>query len=151
MSRIQPFSVAPDAYKALLALDDHVKHSELSAAIVELVQIRSSQLNNCAFCVDSHWKRAVAVGESEHRLNGLSEWRDTKLFTPQECAALAWCEAMTLIAAAPIPDIVYANCLDHFTERELVYLSMAISTINVWNRLGIAFEFKHDRQTRGQS
>ena len=150
MSRIQPFSVAPDAYNALVAFDDHVKRSGLSTAIVELVQIRSSQLNDCTFCVDTHVQKAVAAGEDGQRLNGLSNWRDANLFTAQECAALAWCEAMTCIAAGPIPEVVYATCLDHFTERELVYLSMAIAAINVWNRFGIAFEFKHDRQPGSQ-
>lgn len=143
VNRIQPFSAAPDAYKALMLLDSYVQGISLSPSIVELVQIRSSQINGCDFCVDIHWAEALAGGEDPERLRKLSTWQHSTLFTGPERAALGWAEAMTSIAPGGVPDNVYSTCLENFTAKELVQLTMAVALINVWNRFGIAFELKH--------
>ena len=146
VDRIQPFSAAPDAYKALMSLDGYVQGIGLSTVIVELVQIRASQINGCDFCVDIHQARALAGGEEQERLRMLSTWRDSSLFTGQERAALAWSEAVTSTASGKVPDDVYLTCLENFTAKELVQLTMAVAAINVWNRFGVAFELKHPAQ-----
>lgn len=143
VDRIQPFTAAPDAYKALMALDGYLQGIGLSPALVEMVQTRSSQINGCEFCVQIHWARALQAGEDQQRLRMLSMWRDSPLFTGPERAALAWGEATTVIASGRIPDDVYSACLEHFTAKELVQLTMAVAVINVWNRFGVAFELKH--------
>ena len=143
VDRIQPFSAAPDAYKALMSLDGYVQGIGISAGIVELVQIRASQINGCDFCVEIHRARALAGGEDQERLRLLSTWRDSSVFTAPERAALAWSESMTSIASGGVPDDVYSTCLENFTANELVQLTMAVAVINVWNRFGVAFELKH--------
>lgn len=143
VDRIQPFTAAPNAYKALMTLDGYVQGIGISPALVELVQTRSSQINGCEFCVQIHWARALATGEDQQRLRMLSTWRESPLFTGPERAALSWSEAMTVIPSGGIPDDVYSNCLEHFTAQELVELTMAVAVINVWNRFGVAFELKH--------
>lgn len=143
VDRIQPFSAAPDAYKALMSLDGYVQGIGVSPAIVELVQIRASQINGCDFCVEIHRARVPAGRESQERLRTLSTWRDSPLFTVPERAALAWSEAVTSITSGGVPDDVYSNCLESFSAKELVQLTMAVAVINVWNRFGVAFELKH--------
>jgi AhpD family alkylhydroperoxidase len=138
-SRLNYIKVSPDAYKAMSTLELYVKQSGLEKPLLELIKTRASQINGCAYCLDMHTKDARAAGESEQRLYALSAWREAPFFTDRERAALEWTETITLIADTHAPDDVYESVLKHFTEKELVDLTMAIVTINAWNRLAIAF------------
>lgn len=137
--RIDLVKTAPGAYKAMSSLETYIRQCGLEASLLELVKTRASQINGCAFCLDMHTKDARAHGETEQRLYTLSAWHETPFFTERERAALAWTEALTLIAEDDISDELYQAALQHFTEQELVNLSMVIVTINSWNRLSIAF------------
>ncbi|TAM83098.1 MAG: carboxymuconolactone decarboxylase family protein [Acidobacteria bacterium] len=138
--RLNASKVAPAAYRAMAALEGYVKHSSnLAAPLLELVRMRASQINGCAYCLDMHSKDARVAGETEQRLYTLSAWRETPFFTDRERAALAWTEAITLIASSNAPDEVYEEARKQFTEEELVNLSIAIVAINGWNRLAIGF------------
>lgn len=130
---------APEAYRAMLALSAFGKHSGLEPSLIELVKVRASQINGCAYCIDMHTKDARAQGETEQRLYGLSAWRETPFYTERERAALAWTEALTLISESHAPDDVYEEARRYFSETELVNLSVSIVTINGWNRLAIGF------------
>jgi AhpD family alkylhydroperoxidase len=138
-SRLNYVQVSPDAYKAMSGLENYVKHSGLEKSLLELVKIRASQINGCAFCLDMHTKDARDGGETEQRLYTLSAWRETPFFTDRERAALEWTETITRIADTHAPDDVYESARQYFTEKEMVDLTMAIITINSWNRLAIAF------------
>ena len=139
-SRLQTQSASPGAYHAMLALEMFVKKSsKLEPALIELVKMRASQINGCAFCLDMHSKDARAEGETEQRLYALNAWRETPFYTDRERAALAWTEAVTLITEGHVPDAVYEETRRYFSEEELVNLTMAVVTINGWNRLAIAF------------
>ncbi len=139
-SRLEAKKVSPEAYQAMLALEMFVrKSSKLAPSLIELVKMRASQINGCAYCIDMHSKDARAAGESEQRLYALNAWRETPFFTAREQAALAWTEAVTLVAEGHVPDAVYEQARQQFSEQELVNLTMAIVTINGWNRLLIAF------------
>ncbi len=138
--RLDAQKVAPAAFQAMLALETYVrKAAGLEPALLELVRLRASQINGCAFCIDMHSKDARANGESEQRLYALNAWEDTPFFSDRERAALAWTEAVTLISREHAPDRVYQRARERFTEEELVNLTMAIVTINSWNRLAIGF------------
>jgi AhpD family alkylhydroperoxidase len=139
-SRLEPQKVSPAAYHAMLALETFVRKSELEPLLLELVKMRASQINGCAYCLDMHSKDARAEGETEQRLYALSAWRETPFFTDRERAALAWTEAVTLVAEGHVPDAVYEEVRQHFSDEELVNLTMAVVTINGWNRLAIAFQ-----------
>jgi len=130
---------APDGYKAMSALESYVRQSDLEHSLLELVKTRASQINGCAFCLDMHTKDARAAGETEQRLYTLSAWRETPFFSDRERAALAWTEAVTRVADTHIPDDVFERVRQQFTEKELADLTLAIVTINGWNRLAIAF------------
>jgi AhpD family alkylhydroperoxidase len=139
-SRLEAKKVSPESYQAMLALEMFVrKSSKLAPSLIELVKMRASQINGCAYCIDMHSKDARAAGESEQRLYALNAWRETPFFTAREQAALAWTEAVTLVADGHVPDAVYEQVRQQFSEQELVNLTMAIVTINGWNRLSIAF------------
>jgi AhpD family alkylhydroperoxidase len=127
------------AYQAMLGLEKYVRNCGLEHTLLELVKTRASQINGCAYCIDMHTKDARAAGETEQRLYALPAWRDTPFYTPRERAALEWTEALTLISESDIPDSLYETVREHFTEAEIVNLSMAIITINGWNRLAIPF------------
>ncbi len=127
------------AYQAMAGLERYVRNCGLEHALLELVKTRASQINGCAYCIDMHTKDARAGGESEQRLYALCAWRETPFYTERERAALEWTEALTLISENNIPDSLYEAVRQHFTESELVNLSMAIITINGWNRLAIPF------------
>ena len=138
--RLGAQKVAPADYQARLALETHVrKSSRLEPSLLELVRLRASQINGCAYCIDMHTKDARAEGETEQRLYALTAWRETPFFTDRERAALAWTEAITLIHQGHAPDQAYEEARERFTEEELVNLTMAIVTINGWNRLAIGF------------
>jgi AhpD family alkylhydroperoxidase len=134
--RVNFYEKGPNAVKTLFHTGAYLKKSSLDPKLVELVDFRVSQINSCAYCLDMHAKDARHHGETEQRLYGLSAWRETPYFTEKERAALAWAEAVT---ACQVPDEVYAQVKDHFTEEELVDLTLAITSINTWNRFNIAF------------
>ena len=110
-----------------------------ASAFIQLVKLRASQINGCAFCIDMHTKDARADGETEQRLYALNAWRETPFFTDRERAALAWCEALTLVSETRVPDDVYEQTRERFSELELVNLTMAIVVINGWNRICVGF------------
>lgn len=137
--RIDVARVGQDAYKAMLALQSYVNKTSLEPSLRELVEIRASQINGCAYCLHMHIRDARKAGESQERLDLLSTWREAPLFTDRERAALAWTEAVTLVADTHVPDDVYESARSEFSEQELVELTTALVAINGWNRLLIAF------------
>jgi AhpD family alkylhydroperoxidase len=137
--RIDPYKHAPAAAKILLDLEHYLKNCGLEPSLLDLVKMRSSQINGCAYCIDMHSKDARAAGETEQRLYELDAWRETPFYTDRERAALAWTEAVTLVSQTHVPDDVYNEARAHFSEQELVNLTVAVATINVWNRLAISF------------
>jgi len=139
-SRLNPQAASPAAYQAMMNLESFIhKSSKLEFALIELVKMRASQINGCAFCIDMHSKDARAAGESEQRLYALDAWRETPFFTDRERAALAWTEAVTLVTTGHVPDQVYEEARQSFSDEELVNLTLAVVTINGWNRMAIAF------------
>ncbi|ROM96827.1 carboxymuconolactone decarboxylase family protein [Pseudomonas brassicacearum] len=138
-SRVDFYTASPDALKAMIALESAVTKLPLEKSLIELVKLRASQINGCAFCVDMHTADARKGGETERRLYAVSVWRETPFFTPRERAALAWTEALTRISETHAPDEDYALLSDEFDAREMVDLSVAITTINAWNRLAVGF------------
>src|SRR5579864_6850281 len=127
------------AARAMYALGEFVQNCGLEHKLLELVKMRASQINGCAFCLDMHSKDARAQGETEQRLYALNAWRETPFYSDRQRAALAWTEALTLVSETPAPDDVYEEARRHFREAELVALTMAIVAINSWNRLAIGF------------
>ncbi len=123
----------------MAGLESYVRNSGLERSLLELVKLRASQINGCAYCIDMHTKDARAAGESEQRLYALSAWRETPFYTDRERAALKWTETVTLISDGHAPDEVYEEARRHFSEQELVDLTLAIVAINGWNRLAISF------------
>jgi AhpD family alkylhydroperoxidase len=137
--RIEYDKLAPGGTRAMWALEKYVRDCGLEPTLLELVKLRASQINGCAFCIDMHTKDARARGETEQRLYALSAWRETPFFSDRERAALAWTEAVTEIAEGHAPDELYEATRRHFEEKELVDLTLAIVAINGWNRLAISF------------
>jgi AhpD family alkylhydroperoxidase len=125
--------------QAMLGLQRQVESSGIEHSLLELVKMRASQINGCAYCLDMHSKDARALGETEQRIYALSAWRETPFFSDRERAALEWTEAVTLVASGHVPDSVYEAVVPHFSEPELVALTFAAVTINAWNRLAISF------------
>jgi AhpD family alkylhydroperoxidase len=142
-SRLNFYTAAPDAIKAMRELEDYVRNCVLEHSLMHLIKTRASQINGCAFCVHMHTRDARAAGESEERLYLLSAWRESPLYTPRERAAIAWTEALTLVARTGAPDDVYEDARRHFAEDELVRLTLLIGAINIWNRLAIGFRSIH--------
>lgn len=138
-TRIDFARVSAQSLKPLFALGAQIEASGLEHSLLELVKMRASQINGCAYCLDMHSKDARAQGETEQRLYLLDAWRETSLFSERERAALAWTEAVTLVADGHVPDDVYDQVSSHFTEQELVTLTLEVVAINGWNRLNIAF------------
>lgn len=132
-------SVASEGVAHLGRLEGYLRKSGLEHKLLELVKTRASQLNSCAFCLDMHTKDARAAGETEQRLYALSAWREAPFYTDRERAALAWTEAVTLVAIDSVSGELFEHAREHFTEKELVDLTLAITSINAWNRLSIAF------------
>lgn len=137
--RLDYSKTAPGALKGMLELEKYVHGSGLERSLYELVKIRASQINGCAYCLDMHTKDARKAGESEQRIYALSAWRETSFYTERERAALDWTEALTLISEDEVSDSLYKATLGHFNEEEIVALTMAIIAINGWNRLAISF------------
>lgn len=138
-SRMAYGKVAPGAMRAMSELERYVHECGLEPSLLELVKLRASQINGCAYCIDMHTKDARARGETEQRLYELNAWRETPFYTDRERAALAWTEAVTLVSQTHVPDDVYEEARQHFTEEELVNLTTAVVAINGWNRLAISF------------
>lgn len=138
-SRIKYTEVAPEAVAALTKVETYVRRSGLERPLLELVKMRASQINGCAYCLDMHSKDARADGETEQRLYALSAWEEAPFYTERERAALAWTEAVTLVSQGHVPDEVYEQARGQFSEKELVDLTMAVIAINGWNRLAITF------------
>ena len=137
--RLDYQKASPEALQAMLQMERVVRKSGLEPKLLELVKIRASQMNGCAFCLDMHTKDARALGETEQRIYTLSAWREAPFYTGRERAALAWTEALTNIQEGHAPDYVYAEAARQFSEAELVNLTLAITTINAWNRISIGF------------
>jgi AhpD family alkylhydroperoxidase len=136
--RINSARVAPGGYKAMLGLEQYLHQSSLDEKLLLLIKLRASQINGCAYCIDMHWKDARALGETEQRLYGLDAWGESPYYTDKERAALEWTEAVTLITQGHVSDEVYERVKPHFSEQELADLTLAIATINAWNRLAIS-------------
>jgi len=138
-TRIDFTRISMQSLKPLFALGAQVEASGLEHALLELVKMRSSQLNGCAYCLDMHWKDLRAIGEPEHRLYGLDAWRESPFYSEQERAALGWAEEVTKIAETHAEDEAYDALRGQFTDQQIVELTFTISTINAWNRLAISF------------
>ena len=124
--------------QAILALEKYVHKCGLEAKLLELVKMRASQINGCAYCLDMHSKDARMLGETEQRLYALSAWRETTFYSERERAALEWTEAVTLVSQTHVPDEVYEQTRKHFSEKELLDLTFALVAINSWNRLAVS-------------
>jgi AhpD family alkylhydroperoxidase len=138
-ARLSAADLGNEGYKALLALESYMRRSSLEKPLYELVKLRASQINGCAYCLDMHSKDARAAGEQEQRIYCLNAWRECPFYTDRERAALEWTEAVTLITQGHVPDEVYERVRQHFSEKELVDLNFAVIAINAWNRLAIPF------------
>lgn len=137
-ARIEYSKVDPDARKALLALETYLDAHGLEPLLMELVRIRASQINGCAYCLDMHIKDARALGESEQRIYLLSAWRESPFYSERERAALEYAEAVTLLSAGGVPDEVYTRVQAQFDEAEIVRLTMLVVAINTWNRMNVS-------------
>jgi AhpD family alkylhydroperoxidase len=137
--RIEDHQAPPGATKVMMDLQHYVDTCGLEPALIELAKLRASPINGCAFCIHMHTKDARAMGENNQRLYTLSAWPEAPFDTDRERAALVWTDAVTLIADGHVPDEVYAQVREHFSEQALVNLTMAVVAINGWNRLAISF------------
>jgi AhpD family alkylhydroperoxidase len=137
--RLDYYKASPDAMKALVALEMAMSKRGLDPVLLELVRLRASQINGCAYCVDVHAGDLRKRGESERKVFGVSVWRDTPFFTERERAALAWTEALTLLPETRAPQADYERLREHFSESEAVDLTVAIGLINTWNRVAVGF------------
>jgi len=148
--RINAFEKAPAALKAMYGLGAYLAKSPVEQSLLNLLYFRVSQINGCAYCLDMHSKDLRAAGETEQRLYMLDAWRDAPLYSARERAALAWAEAVTKIPGGPVADEVYEEALKQFSEQEVVDLTMAIITINSYNRINIAFKVQGGSYVVGQ-
>lgn len=135
--RINLLKEAPSVFQALLDFSNSLTKSGLDKSLVDLISLRASQINGCAYCIDMHWKDLRAAGESEQRLYGLDAWEESPYYTDRERAALAWTEAVTNVREGHVPDEVYEQVRRSFSEKELAELTLAVVAINGWNRLNI--------------
>jgi AhpD family alkylhydroperoxidase len=136
--RIHYTKVSPLGYHALLGLEKYLNECGLEVGLLHLIKLRTSQINGCAYCLDMHWKDLRAIGESEQRLYSLDAWEECPYYTERERAALAWTESVTRVSETHVPDEVYDDVRTQFNEKELADLTIAIATINAWNRLAIS-------------
>jgi AhpD family alkylhydroperoxidase len=130
---------ASGALQALLGIEKYVRQSGLEHSLIHLIKTRTSQINHCAYCIDMHTKDARAEGETEQRLYALNAWRETPFYSERERAALEWTEALTMISDNNISDELYESVRKHFSEEEMIHLTMAVVAINGWNRIAIPF------------
>lgn len=138
------YGLQPEIPKALVGLGQAAEKSGLEISLVELVKIRASQINGCAFCLNMHPADARKYGETQERLDVLSAWREAPCFSERERAALAWAEALTLIAENDVSDALYAEVSGQFSDEELANLTAVIVTINAWNRIAVSYRFIPD-------
>jgi AhpD family alkylhydroperoxidase len=138
-TRIDQTKVAPGALNAMLGLEKYLGQSSIPKTLLDLVRLRTSQINGCAFCIDMHWKDLRAAGEKEQRLYGLDAWAESPYYSDRERAALAWAEGVTRVADGHVSDALFDGTRRYFSEAELVDLTLCIVAINGWNRLNIAF------------
>ena len=136
--RIDYLKSARGAYHAMLGIEHYLEQCGLEASLQNLIKLRVSQINGCAYCIDMHWKDLRAAGESEQRLYGLGAWEESPYYTDRERAALAWAEAVTNIQDGHVPDQVFEHVKNFFNEKEVADLTLAVTAINSWNRLSIA-------------
>ena len=141
--RLLPSKVAPEGYAALRGVETYIRRCGLPPRLIELVKMRASQINGCAYCLDMHSRALRKDGESEQRIYLLSAWRESPLYSPRERAALAWTDAVTRIAETQAPDDVYEEIRRHFDEKEIVDLTTLVGMINLWNRLAISLRYEH--------
>jgi AhpD family alkylhydroperoxidase len=137
-ARIDFSNVNPGIMQAMLGLESQVRHAKFDSRLLDLVRMRASQINGCAYCLDMHSKDARANGETEQRLYGLEAWRETAYYSERERAALEWTESLTLVSETHVPDDVFERVRKQFSDDELAHLSLAIVAINGWNRLNVA-------------
>jgi AhpD family alkylhydroperoxidase len=145
IKRINPYKVSPDAMAPLVALETQIAESGLEHSLIELVKMRASQINGCAFCLHMHAKDARAAGETEMRLYLLNAWEESSFYTERERAALGWTEALTKVAETHAPDSAYAAVAEQYAPEELVQLTLLITAINARNRLAIGFRMDHPK------
>ena len=138
-ARMNYGKAAPGVMKAMMGLENYLEECGLEPTLLDLVKLRASQINGCAYCVDMHSLDLRAQGESEQRVNTVIVWEETPFFSERERAALLWTEKLTLISLDHVPDAVYQQVRQHFTDEELVNLTLAIAAINAWNRFAISF------------
>jgi AhpD family alkylhydroperoxidase len=138
-TRLDFYKAKPSAIQAMIALEEYIGKSSIEKPLAELVRLRASQINGCAFCVDMHTTDARKSGDTDRRLSTVVVWRETPFFTDRERAALEWTEAVTLVSQDHVPDAVWEAVKPHFTEEEIVDLTLLVSSINSWNRFAIAF------------
>ena len=146
--RIDVTKVSPAAFQAVAALQSYVDQSGLDPKLRELIKIRASQINGCAYCLAMHTRDARKHGETDERMHLLNAWRETPLYTDRERAALAWVEAVTLLTEGHVPDDVFDTVRKQFSEKEIVDLTAAVVAINTWNRLSIAFRVQPQLDTK---
>jgi len=141
--RLIAYNVAPLAMKVVLEVENYIQQCGLEKSLIELVKMRASQINGCAYCLDMHSKDARRNGETEQRLYVLDAWQESTLYSARERAALAWTEVVTRIAETHAPDAVYDEVRRHFADKELVDLTTLVGLINLWNRLAISLRYQH--------
>ena len=144
--RLDIYNASPCAIKAMMAMDKVIEKLFLEPRLLDLIKIRASQINGCAFCIDMHTAAAREAGETEQRLHAVAAWREAAFFTKRERAALAWTESITRVSETHAPDEDYNAMADQFSEKEMLDITLAICTINSWNRLAIGFR----KKTAGQ-
>src|SRR5881392_3647850 len=137
-ARFNGFKSAPGAYKAMMGLEQYLHQTGLEPSLLHLIKLRASQINGCAYCIDMHSKDLRAIDEDEQRLYCLEAWRECPYYTDRERAALAWTEAVTLMTVGHIEDDVYEEARAHLSEKEIADLTLAVATINAWNRLAVS-------------
>lgn len=147
--RLDLLQVSADTRKALLGVHQHLTKVLPDARLRALIEIRVSQMNGCAYCLDMHITEARHLGETQQRLDCLAAWADAPFFTERERAALAWAEAVTRVAETHVPDDVHAAMRQHFGDKELVDLTVAVGMINLWNRLNVAFRREPEPRAGG--
>ncbi len=141
--RLDAYQAAPAAMKALIAVETYIQHSGLEGSLIELVKMRASQINGCAYCLAVHSADARRNGESEQRLYLLSAWHESSAYTPRERAALGWTDTLTRVADTHAPDSAYDAVREHFSDKEIADLTTLIGMINLWNRLAIGLRYRH--------
>jgi len=149
--RISYTEAAEGALKAMYGLETYLRHSSIEPMLLHLLKFRVSQINGCAYCLDMHSKDLRALGETEQRLYLLDAWGESPFYTDRERAALEWAEALTLVSEGHVPDDVFEKVKAQFSDKEIIDLTMAIVTINGWNRISIAFRTTPGTYEPGQS